>query len=72
MVEEEGVERVENKAINVIGCLDRGQGEDRRREGKKNKKREGEIAFKPFKCPLEGSRGCQVYGVSQYRLPACV
>lgn len=38
MVEEKGVERVENKAINVIGCLDRGQREDRRREGK----REGE------------------------------
>lgn len=32
MVEEKGVERVENKAINVIGCLDRGQNEDRRRE----------------------------------------
>lgn len=34
-----GVERVENKAINVIGCLDRGQSEDRRREGRKNRKR---------------------------------
>ena len=38
---ERGVERVENKAINVIGCLDRGQREDRRREGRKNRKRGG-------------------------------
>lgn len=33
VVEGKGVERVENKAINVIGCLDRGQSEDRRRAG---------------------------------------
>lgn len=32
MVEEKEVEGVENKAINVIGCLDRGQREDRRSE----------------------------------------
>lgn len=51
---------VENKAINVIGCLDRGQREDRRREG--------ELAFKPFKCPLEGSRGCQICGAPQFWL----
>lgn len=42
VVEGKGAERVENKAINVIGCLDRGQSEDRRREGgeeRKNRKR---------------------------------
>ena len=44
MVDERGVERVENKAINVIGCLDRGQSEDRRREGRKNTKGVGEMS----------------------------
>lgn len=29
------VERLENKAINVIGCLDRGQSKDRRRPVKR-------------------------------------
>lgn len=45
---------------------------ERGREGVRNRKKEERIVFKPFKYPLEGSRGCQISGASQYLLPACV
>ena len=59
----------------VIGCLDRGQSEDRRRAGEgvggwRTGRGEGEIVLKPFKCPPEGSRGCQVCGASPCRCPS--
>lgn len=45
----------------------------RRRGGKEGQKEGGRgVVFKPFKCPLEGSKGCQICGASQYWLPACV
>lgn len=45
-----------------------------RTEGGKRgeRQREGEIVLKPFKCPPEGSRGCQSCGAPQHQLPACV
>ena len=39
-MEEKGVERVENKAINVIGCLDRGQRGERDTETERHRDRE--------------------------------
>lgn len=75
--EKGGVERVENKAINVIGCLDGGQSEDRRREERKNRKtgrgRRWGIVFEPFKRPLEGvTRMPDLWDVSALTHSMCV